>query len=486
MATDLATMFMSRVVGSKECATDSAFYANARRLGFLLHGKNAYQPDGSYRNLSARHLVVEVVADAPKNVRFPWVGKSGKITWRTSSWAKWLRRLRGEYEWLAWMDDEFIERVATLVGKYFPKQGRYTHELLRGEAIRQAYMEEGGPDSCMVGGEYLDLYVRNPDRISLIKITDTWAGVDDIDYVGRALLWECDDGTTVLDRVYPTDNGPHMAYIHAVAEREGWVQAWPGSRIAPDWKGMQLEHPNFQVTVRVADNWPYLDTFYWSMNIGEAYRIGACFTLMCGFSPIGYRYEFSNLNGSYTEYRATICEICRSVMYRTLPTGSYYDARGGQHYACYACLRGSDLVEYPSGSNSYYERAALAEDACTGALVRERDLLTLADGRRTHYTNARHVARANGTREALYYADVTLVMAQLSRSAYAQEWARVEECVEWPVGSGEFFHALHPDVVRGGERYYHVADPCALMFLSPAQRRALNPEPWQDGEVVPF
>lgn len=83
-------------------------------------------------------------------------------------------------------------------------------EVVDGEDIRKAYLGSnyvsGGDlsSSCMSGSsaqEYLDIYVENPKQIKCLVLFDEKRKV-----MGRALIWNTDQGVKVMDRIYVCDN----------------------------------------------------------------------------------------------------------------------------------------------------------------------------------------------------------------------------------------------------------------------------------------
>ncbi len=200
------------------------------------------------------------------------------------------------------LTDVEINRLGYLVGSHFLNSWNYGFEIVSGDQIIDAYLH--GPESCMVGQPQLRLYASNPDKVSLLKISQ------DNKYIGRALLWNTDDGTRVLDRIYPSDGGPHIGAAHTFAEKEGW-----------DWKlrqdymdgGFKSKRMDYTVTLSLTNKpwtreagFPYMDTFKYADDVD-----GNKLTLLLTEDRI----KFELTNGGYTEDGESnepvhICENC--------------------------------------------------------------------------------------------------------------------------------------------------------------------------------
>ena len=133
----------------------------------------------------------------------------------------------------------------------------YIH-VLSGEAVIDAYEEGVGDSSCMTGeNSYLvRLYADNPEKVQLLILR-----MDECD-VARALWWTCDDGTKVLDRIYPDDQGQHIAILRRYAKANGGTHRLKQG--APSESKNHLADGSVRtITVRRACNrmFPFIDTF---------------------------------------------------------------------------------------------------------------------------------------------------------------------------------------------------------------------------------
>lgn len=116
--------------------------------------------------------------------------------------------------------------------------------IIPGQEIPDYYKELGRISSlrsCMTGESYYKtvIYALNPKKVKLVVFAKK----------SRALLWTTDDGSIVLDRVYPTDGSYHSELLKKWAKEKGYLQ-YPSI----DRKlSITLIHNNV---------FPFLDTFY--------------------------------------------------------------------------------------------------------------------------------------------------------------------------------------------------------------------------------
>ena len=140
-------------------------------------------------------------------------------------------------------------------------------ELLSGRDVKEAYHERNYAhgqgtlsNSCMryaSCNSYLQLYWRNPDVCKLLVSKDSDGKIN-----GRCLIWTCEDGTIVADRVYGTD-ATQSAFAKYINEQGWWA------RHSIDHDGLVWDTPEGRVTkhLRVQlkgwqyGTYPYMDTF---------------------------------------------------------------------------------------------------------------------------------------------------------------------------------------------------------------------------------
>ena len=116
-------------------------------------------------------------------------------------------------------------------------------QIVTGEAIQEAYDNKFGGESCMTGTSYINFYVINPDKVALLKYDNGLRQA-------RSLLWTTDQNVKVLDRIYPTDNGAHIAILQAWAHSQGFRVVY------------QDKCSDLTVTMNHENEFPYLDNFY--------------------------------------------------------------------------------------------------------------------------------------------------------------------------------------------------------------------------------
>jgi len=140
-------------------------------------------------------------------------------------------------------------------------------KTLKGEDIVAAYSDEIGGSSCMTGddSDKVQIYADN-DNVSLLVCNNQY----------RALLWECDDGTKVLDRIYP-NAGDHVGWFHEYAKANGIVYRMHNHM--PDGNVELSDEQFHRVTLRHDDVFPYIDTFHYGSIDGSEVELSneSCF-----------------------------------------------------------------------------------------------------------------------------------------------------------------------------------------------------------------
>lgn len=123
--------------------------------------------------------------------------------------------------------------------------------LISGQAIVDAYRNSVGGSSCMTGYDGpVGIYGANDNVQMLIYRGATTTA--------RALVWTCDDGTIVMDRIYPSNGDIHISIMQEYARRQGWVY-----RLGYNCGNNELSvDKEYSVTLDSSDGqWPYMDTF---------------------------------------------------------------------------------------------------------------------------------------------------------------------------------------------------------------------------------
>jgi len=119
-----------------------------------------------------------------------------------------------------------VEKFSNLFRSQVNKP-RFNFSIIKGPAIRNfyhydSYQSDRGSlgASCMKHEgcqKYLDLYVQNPDKISMLIMTDDYGAL-----MGRALLWNF-DSYKIMDRIYTTCDEDLLFYFKQWATENGYL-----------------------------------------------------------------------------------------------------------------------------------------------------------------------------------------------------------------------------------------------------------------------
>jgi hypothetical protein len=222
--------------------------------------------------------------------------------------------------------DTEADRIAYLIGTYFPDGYDYRFEVVSGMEIVGIYNIdecEAGFQSCMTGHSAVKWYAANPDKVSLLVIYSNKS------YRGRALLWTTDQGQRVLDRIYPSDKGPQIQAAIEYAKSQGW-----------DYKERQTSEDgelasgrmDYTITMSARepglwvrhDGFPYIDTFkYTNDNPDCEARITLCME--------GGSWTFDDTEGDYSP-EAARCAACDEAVREDQ---EWHD--GDDNVYCYEC-----------------------------------------------------------------------------------------------------------------------------------------------------
>lgn len=176
-------------------------------------------------------------------------------------WSVFLKKAR---EYGLDVSDEEAGKVSYLVGTHFPRDYNLTYEIVRGQAVLDAYNDSKGPHSCMKGQPFTEFYAANPDKVGLVKLSRGGQ------YFGRALLWTLDEpqGRIFLDRIYPSDGGDHIEWLKDIARVNGWIyktEQTYGNCLSEDDLRLQVS-----MDVTAVSTYPYMDTLcYATDTLGE-------------------------------------------------------------------------------------------------------------------------------------------------------------------------------------------------------------------------
>lgn len=175
-------------------------------------------------------------------------------------------------------------------------------KVIDGYDIVETYSDNiDGGNGCMRGGVsvFTNWYAENPDKVKMLVHKNKH----------RALLWTCDDGTKIIDRIYPND-GEHVAklltwaQVHGYLNREGQGATFYGWEMSSGIEVMDLT-----VTMNYSENglYPWLDSFRFAYD-GE---IGCGDLVMRAFKvpDLHHDYKFQKVEGDAIN-DTTECERC--------------------------------------------------------------------------------------------------------------------------------------------------------------------------------
>ncbi|QQV89765.1 hypothetical protein Calle1_50 [Cellulophaga phage Calle_1] len=163
-----------------------------------------------------------------------------------------------------------LEALVNLIKAKYKLEGSF--KVLSGEDIRWAYLEDnydesgfntGTLESSCMRYEYCQdacsIYVDNSDHCSILVLLS-----DDNKVRGRALVWECSEGRTWLDRIYANDHiteafkiyAKGKGWSHKEYQNRGTNNSWvnPDGSVTQDEVTIPLSEVSYSV-------YPYMDTF---------------------------------------------------------------------------------------------------------------------------------------------------------------------------------------------------------------------------------
>jgi hypothetical protein len=199
------------------------------------------------------------------------------------------------------------------------------------------YEKDSKWHSCMTGiqSEKVELYVNNPDRVSLVVFDER----------GRALLWNTDSGKHLMDRIFP-NSGDHVGIMQRWAIMQGYVYR---THTVADRSDVS-DHDIHSVTVEFRKYLPYLDTLRSVKYIGRKSKkskrwvtltnSGVCETQRDAFPPTAQ------------------CRMCKGYIWEDYDR-HFTDAGSGPY--CLSCLEVSMIVcakcldVYEQGNMVYIE-----------------------------------------------------------------------------------------------------------------------------------
>jgi hypothetical protein len=217
-------------------------------------------------------------------------------------------------------------------------------QIITGDKIVEAYESSIGESSCMTGeNDYTKFYAINP-KVSMVIY----------DQKARALLWECDCGHRILDRIYPND-GCHVPIIHNWAKEHGILTRVNNS--LPDEDYVQVsDNGDHVVTMNLFRCYPYLDTFHFG-DIVDSRVVLRNTKKDCSMI-------FDHTAGGYSTSSCIICERCSGeadeedfyYVDREIWCYSCYDDYAGRCTSCNELFPGDDLIYLEDSESSLCSR----------------------------------------------------------------------------------------------------------------------------------
>ena len=180
---------------------------------------------------------------------------------------------------------EFVSKVTAILASSTLKP-----VIVTGQEIVEQYRSAFGrkSQSCMTGeaSKYTEFYAKNPDKVALVL----WNGL-------RALLWTCDDGTKVLDRIYPVGHGLTET-LRSWATSKGYVVRG----VPPYIDSYELSDRSKRcVTMKRTMYIPYLDTFRTGTYKDDSNKRYMVITNNDNAVPQGRRLYLHCTDGSYID-----------------------------------------------------------------------------------------------------------------------------------------------------------------------------------------
>lgn len=250
----------------------------------------------------------------------------------TTSMFKFLKKFNGKY----W--DFTIEQIQSFSEMWsqlpLARPDSYKLEVVKGNDITRAY-DDHNVGSCMSGKSFVNFYALNPDKVSMVTLRDT--KTDQLR--ARALIWQFDDGTKGLDRIYPSDGGLHV----------GFLQNWAKSNdiIIRDGNGLGNTFADYKTVsnLRHDGEFPYVDSLYYGFDYSDNY------ICLSNLRQGDYQMlDFTDGDNPFEDSDREYCERCDNYCDEVNHTED--------GYVCNDCLEDyvyiDDVSDYIHVDNAYY------------------------------------------------------------------------------------------------------------------------------------
>lgn len=213
--------------------------------------------------------------------------------------------------------DLFVKEFDAIVAAYLGLLDKDISGISGSDVVDTYEKFQGDTGSCMTGeGCYkMQLLANNPDKVSLLNLNNE----------ARALLWTADDGTRILDRVYPAGT-KYTIRFKKWAKKNGYVWRDDLEGAPDDSKSVPLSdgsNPIITLNAKGVRDFPYLDTFRYGFFDGDD-------LVLSNYIDLG-SLSFKNDDGSYA--KGEECVHCGNSYDED--SMEYIDSAG---YLCEDCL----------------------------------------------------------------------------------------------------------------------------------------------------
>lgn len=175
-------------------------------------------------------------------------------------------------------------------------------KLLEKEDIVDFYAENKvNISSCMAGANASKtrFYALNPDKVRLVTFENK----------ARALLWTCDDGTVVLDRVYPS-GCVYAPILKHWAVKNGYIYRGNLGSYVSDTVDLSDDSKRY-ITMKHQGTFPYIDTFKYGKFVDGDYNSGR--VILCNDCDFG-DLIFDREDGFFSGGNVVRCDGCRGIV----------------------------------------------------------------------------------------------------------------------------------------------------------------------------
>ena len=190
--------------------------------------------------------------------------------------------------------EDFVNRYKSIIKQIRDKFDNF--KIFKGEDIRKNYLvdnylNENGSlgNSCMRYPRcqnYLDIYVRNEDQVSLIVL------MSDDKVTGRAILWTDTKDRKIMDRIYTNNSADERLFIDFAKANGFWYKEKQDMYSDTPFIGPNGEEEKY-IIVQLKDNYDY--NYYPYMDSMKFYGVSS--GRITNNNSLGYDYELTDTDG---------------------------------------------------------------------------------------------------------------------------------------------------------------------------------------------